>query len=66
MRTSSGGYSGVRMPTIIEADANTLSRACLLVMPWHFREFIVEKEHDCLESGGKLILPLPSLEIVSN
>jgi len=54
------------MPTIIEADANTLSRACLLVMPWHFREFIVEKEHDCLESGGKLILPLPSLEIVSN
>lgn len=36
-----------------------------LVLPWHFREGFIEKEHAYLKSGGKLIFPLPEPEIVS-
>ena len=35
-----------------------------LVLPWHFRENIVEREKDFLRKGGKLIFPLPEIEIV--
>ena len=57
---------GSHIPIIPEAEAKAMNPDYLLVMPWHFREFIVEKERDYLESGGKLVFPLPSLEIVSN
>lgn len=36
-----------------------------LVLPWHFREGIVKREQDFLNKGGKLIFPLPKVEIVS-
>ena len=37
----------------------------MLVLPWHFRDFIVEKEREYLDSGGRLIFPLPDIQIVS-
>jgi len=36
----------------------------LLVLPWHFRESIIQREAEYLASGGKLIIPLPAIEIV--
>ena len=36
----------------------------LLVLPWHFRDFILNKEKKYLSSGGKLIFPLPEIEII--
>ena len=36
-----------------------------LVLPWHFRDFIIEKEHAFLKAGGKLVFALPNLEIVT-
>ena len=36
-----------------------------LVLPWHFKESIVNNERGFLENGGKLILPLPDISIVS-
>ena len=38
----------------------------LLVLPWHFRDEIVEREKKYLEDGGKLVFPLPNFEIVSS
>ena len=35
-----------------------------LVLPWHFRDFIVQKEKSFLNNGGKLIFPLPDIEII--
>ncbi len=35
-----------------------------MVLPWHFRQNILERERDFLEKGGKFIFPLPSIEIV--
>lgn len=36
----------------------------LLVLPWHFKDHIVKKEKKFLGSGGKLIFPLPEIEII--
>ena len=38
----------------------------LLVLPWHFREEIIAREHEFLANGGKLVFPLPHFEIYSH
>jgi len=37
----------------------------LLVLPWHFRDEIIEREDKFLQCGGKLIFPFPQFEIYS-
>jgi GDP-mannose 4,6-dehydratase len=37
----------------------------LLVLPWHFREEIIEREETFLKNGGQLVFPFPTFEIVS-
>jgi NDP-4-keto-2,6-dideoxyhexose 3-C-methyltransferase len=37
----------------------------LLVLPWHFRKEIVERESAFLNQGGQLVFPFPKFEIVS-
>lgn len=37
----------------------------LLVLPWHFREEIIQREDEFLENGGQLIFPFPHFEIYS-
>jgi GDP-mannose 4,6-dehydratase len=37
----------------------------LLVLPYHFKTEIIEREQDFLRGGGQLIFPLPEFEIVS-
>jgi hypothetical protein len=56
---------GTRIPIIAEDVAKSLKPDYFLVMPWHFRDFIVEKERGYISSGGNLIFPLPELDIVS-
>lgn len=36
----------------------------LLVLPWHFKDHIIKKEKKFLDNGGKLIFPLPEIEII--
>ena len=36
----------------------------MLVLPWHFKNFILQKEKKYLSNGGKMIFPLPDIEIV--
>ena len=36
----------------------------MIVLPWHFKSFIIQKEKKFLNEGGKLIFPLPDIEIV--
>jgi len=56
---------GTRIPIVSEQEARSKAPDYFLVLPWHFREGIVEKERSFLEGGGRLIFPLPVLEIVS-
>ena len=53
------------IPIIAETDARASSADYMLVLPWHFKDFFIEKESEYLDSGGKLIFPLPSIDIVA-
>lgn len=56
---------GSNIPIISEAQARAMSPDYFLVLPWHFRDTIIAREQAYLAGGGKLIFPLPTLEIVS-
>jgi hypothetical protein len=56
---------GSKIPIISEAQARAMKPDCFVVFPWHFRQGIVEREQAFLEAGGKLIFPLPRIEIVT-
>ncbi len=56
---------GTRIPIISEADAESRKPDYLLVLPWHFRDNICERESAFLRRGGKLIFPMPRIEVVA-
>jgi GDP-D-mannose dehydratase len=37
----------------------------LLVLPWHFKKEIIERENIFLENGGSLVFPFPHLDVFS-
>jgi hypothetical protein len=55
---------GTKIPIISEEEFRSMKPDYLLVLPWHFKEFILEKEKDYLNAGGKIIFPLPSPHII--
>jgi hypothetical protein len=55
---------GTLIPIIPESEARAIKPDYFLVMPWHFRENILRREADYLKGGGKMIFPLPKVEIV--
>jgi hypothetical protein len=55
---------GTGIPIVPESEAKALRPDYMLVLPWHFKEGIIEREHEYLASGGKMIFPLPEIEIV--
>ena len=56
---------GSRIPIVSEAEARSLKPDYFLVFPWHFRVGIVQREQEFLHGGGRLIFPLPSLDVIS-
>jgi len=55
---------GTLIPIVSERDAKALKPDYFLVLPWHFRENIITREREFLKAGGRLIFPLPKIEIV--
>jgi len=55
---------GTGIPIISEVEGRELKPDYYLVLPWHFRKSIVMRERAFLSEGGKMIFPLPVLEIV--
>ncbi len=55
---------GTNIPIISEAAGKLQRPDYFLVLPWHFRNNILERERDYLRGGGKMIFPLPEIEIV--
>jgi len=55
---------GTRIPIISEADAHNMRPDYYLVLPWHFKEGILRREKNYLNSGGKFIFPFPEIEII--
>ncbi len=54
---------GTLIPIVSEADARARKPDVCLVLPWHFREGIIQREGDFLKAGGKLLFPLPKVEL---
>ena len=61
-----GRYTpGSFIPIISEKRSRALNPDFFLVMPWHFKKEIVSREKLFLNKGGKLIFPLPNIQMVS-
>lgn len=61
-----GSYTpNTLIPIISEKEARAQNPDYFFVLPWHFRDGIIEREKEFLSSGGKLIFPLPKIEIYS-
>ena len=56
---------GTGIPIISEKEARAMRPDYFLVLPWHFRNGLVAREKAYLQSGGRLIFPLPRIEIVT-
>lgn len=55
---------GTHIPIVSEAEARAMNPNYYLVLPWHFKEGILRREKDYLNSGGKFIFPFPEIEII--
>ena len=54
---------GTGIPIISEEEAKKTEPDFLMVLPWHFRDFFVAKEAEFISGGGRLLFPLPMIEI---
>ncbi|MGC3947705.1 MAG: class I SAM-dependent methyltransferase [Chryseolinea sp.] len=55
---------GTHIPIISESEAKAMKPDYFLVLPWHFKNNILEREKEYIAQGGKFIFPLPEIEIV--
>ena len=55
---------GTQIPIQSEAEILAADPDYLLVLPWHFRETFMVNLEPYLSKGGRLILPLPDIEVV--
>ena len=55
---------GTNIPIISEDEARKARPDYFLVLPWHFKTEFIEREADFLASDGKLVFPLPEIEVV--
>ena len=54
---------GSLIPIVSEAEAKAMKPDYLLVLPWHFKSGIIAREEEFIAKGGRLIFPLPEIEI---
>ena len=55
---------GTNIPIIPESDVKAAHPDYMVVLPWHFRHGILQREKEYRKGGGKFIFPLPHIEIV--
>ncbi|MFJ6696923.1 class I SAM-dependent methyltransferase [Streptomyces sp. NPDC091272] len=55
---------GTGIPIVSEEEARAMDPDQFLVLPWVYRDTMVARERDFLASGGHLVFPLPTLEVV--
>jgi hypothetical protein len=58
---------GTNIPIIDEKEvlASDPKSTIILILPWHFREGMTQRAAEFLRDGGKLLYPLPNIQIVS-
>lgn len=56
---------GSGVPIVSEDEMRERRPDYLIVFPWHFRDGIIAREEEYLRRGGRMIFPLPQIEILS-
>jgi hypothetical protein len=57
---------GTNIPIISEPEAHAMKPDYFFVLPWHFRANLIRRESTFLQRGGKMIFPLPAIEIIGS
>jgi hypothetical protein len=55
---------GTLIPIISEQQARAERPDYFLVLPWHFLDEFIKREHEFLRSGGRFIVPLPDFRLI--
>lgn len=55
---------GTGIQIISEEESRAMKPDYYLVLPWHFRKEMVERERETIANGTAMIFPLPHIEIV--
>jgi len=57
-------FSAISVPIISESEMRKNPPDYLLVGPWFLRDSFIAREQEFLQNGGKMIIPLPRIEII--
>lgn len=55
---------GTDIELISEDSARKMKPSCMLVLPWYFKEEIIDRERNFINEGGVLLFPMPYVHIV--
>ena len=55
---------GTHIPIISEVEARTANPDYFLVLPWHFLQEFMAREHSYLVNGGRFIVPFPYFTLI--
>lgn len=55
---------GTHIPIVSEAEARAARPDFFLVLPWHFLEEFMTREHEYLVNGGRFIVPFPYFTLI--
>jgi len=56
---------GTRIPVVSPKSIYELKPDYLLILPWNIKDEVMEQMHGIREWGGKFVVPIPELEIIS-
>ncbi len=59
-------FSAIQVPIISEMDMREQKPDYLLIGPWFLKDVFLVREQEYLRNGGKFIVPLPEVEIISS
>ena len=54
---------GTKIKIITESKSRRLKPNFYLVLPWHFKKEILNRERNLIKKGSKFIFPLPSFRV---
>ncbi len=57
---------GTNIPIISEEESRKQKPDFYLALPWHFIEEFKKRESEFLARGGKFVLPMPQVRVISN
>ncbi|MCO6008415.1 class I SAM-dependent methyltransferase [Actinoallomurus purpureus] len=57
---------GTMIPIVSESEAKDMNPDQMLVLPWIHRQGFLERERDYLAGGGRMVFPLPEIDVVGD